>query len=130
MLVYHGSKMSQNEFDNFRIRVRGAPQSSNHGRFRVPKYVAASTSISQASRFTPDKILIHIYVPPECRNIGSLVGISVNNEEEEYLIPPYSVFTALMKYSYTENGQRQCVLVVQLAKDNQQHPIDLPTLHF
>ena len=131
MMVYHGSKMSQAEFDSFHIRARNAPWNSTDGQFRVPKFVAASTSVAQASGFTSTRVLIHINVPRECRNIGSLVGVSVANQEEEYLIPPYSVFTAIMKYSYTpENGQRHCVLVVKLTDDNKKHSNLLPTLHF
>lgn len=93
--------------------------------------------LSTASDFSDEKTLYIIKVPAGCYNCLSIKDLSVYSSEDEYLIPPYSVFKLKerlldakvpIKYlpesaSVIKERKYVEIVILELAQDNKKHKL-------
>eukprot|EP01062_Namystynia_karyoxenos_P023767 TRINITY_DN1920_c0_g1_i13.p1 TRINITY_DN1920_c0_g1~~TRINITY_DN1920_c0_g1_i13.p1 ORF type:complete len:735 (+),score=196.70 TRINITY_DN1920_c0_g1_i13:82-2286(+) len=66
--------------------------------------------------------------PPHCHHVNHLgPGISFYPTEDEFLFPNASVFTVVrVEWQEERRGDRPSLIVLRAARDNRDHPLDLP----
>lgn len=88
--------------------------------YRVPLFLASSASRSVAKGFSEEGVTVELKIPRGCRNVADLH--EDNLDEREYVLPPYTAVFIVEK-KLNDDG---AWIVVEVAKDNRQHDLDLP----
>jgi len=112
--VYRGSKLTRSAAWNLHL-----------GLARVAMYVAASREKRVAKAFSDCGVMVRLFIPPDCQNVGYLGSTRFwNQDEREYLLPPY---TAVRIRNRLESDD-ELWLSVDVMRDNREESEDLPTI--
>mmetsp|Transcript_93083 Transcript_93083/g.164592 ORF Transcript_93083/g.164592 Transcript_93083/m.164592 type:complete len:385 (+) Transcript_93083:42-1196(+) len=116
-VTWRGSQMTQEQFAEISVGAN----------YRVAMFLASSLDFGVAERFVrfePGRVIVKLCIPRECHNIGYL-GIEMFDEQElEYLMPPYTAVGIVSKSRHRE----YFLLTVRVHKDNKRAPLDLSSI--